>query len=165
MRKPPPTFAPGDEEALVALLARFQIAGSVGDWPVAFGWLTWRAGASILAAVLFGCFYRVSEQRELAPSLFEILERHGLPKNTKNGIPEDINLGAAFQEIVDWMAASLTEEDASFGVRFARTIKDSQYVDFRPWSDDRAAATQRSEGRDRTMEFDRTADGWRISKL
>ena len=107
----------------------------------------------VVGSVCMGTAYAVQGDLAKAESLAAVLDRHGLLGQSE--IPDSVDLGAIFRELMDWVDANLARDEH---LDLAGAIAGSTYSDFRI-DGDRASARQTGPQGETTVRL-RKIDGF-----
>lgn len=113
--------------------------------------------------ILFGSLYEVDGGNIDFDSFTALLERHGLPTNTRNEWLSHPGLRFAFAEILEWMSAQCGDKDVL--AQLSDPFVDVRFENFRMLESGQASATLvHGGGRKQDARFDKTDQGWRMAE-
>ena len=118
--------------------------------------------ARLVAVMLFNAFYVADGMRDRS-TLEGLIERHGLPRNTRGDVPRGPDAPRALAALLDWLVEhSGTDPDPR--TTLAAQSRDMEFSEFRMYGSGKAYADTRTPVRSGRLEFKRTAEGWRIEQ-
>ena len=156
----PTAPAPLDHADLIRVAHGYRDALHAGDLIAACGYMTEDCVARWVAGMLFSAFYVVDGLEDRGPFM-ALVNKHGLPTNTRGDIRRGPGLPRALDELAGWLASELGDEhDLRKSMR--EQSADMRVSGFRMYGADKAYADTRTPARKGRLEFKRTTEGWRI---
>jgi len=155
--------SPEDLAELETVAEGYRAAMARREWQRAGQLLTDKGLAQHIAIILFGSFYEVDSGKIDRDSFMALLERHGLPTNTRSEWLFHPGLPLAFAELIEWLGAQWTDYDIL--AQLSDPFADARFEDFRMLESGQASATLvHGDGRRQNARFEKTDQGWRMTE-
>ena len=155
--------SPDDLAELERVAEGYRAAMEGREWQRAAQLLTDKGLAQHIAVILFGSFYEVDSGKIDRDSFMALLQRHGLPTNTRDEWQFHPGLPIAFSELIEWLGDECTDHDVR--AQLSDPFVDGRFENFRMLESGQAAATLvHGGGRRQDVRFDKTDQGWRIAE-